>query len=345
MKPILVSIIVPCYNVEDYVAECLDSAINQTYSPIEIIAIDNNSTDRTLSILEDFEKRYPELITVLEEKKQGAPAARNKGLSVAKGEWLQFLDADCILFSDKIKHQIYLIKTRDNNATMVVSASYVKTLSGDMKLVQLWKNEDPFKAVLFYFLGSTYSNLFSKTAVQLVGYWEETLFGAQDPDIIFKILELSGPQRLLYDETVQSVSKQRVSGQITTSNPLRFNTCALEVRLNMCKKIERSIPLYYRKNILFFRDAIFYFIARLAAFDVGSAKQYFDKYIGSDYVPKFRSGIISIQQSYGVQILGFKNYFYFRKFLRRLLKTLFPDYALKSIFENVLDKFVLVYRK
>jgi glycosyltransferase involved in cell wall biosynthesis len=206
MNPILVSIIIPCYNVEDYVAECLESAINQTYRPIEIIAVDNNSTDGTLTILKDYEKKYPDLITVLEERKQGAPAARNKGVSIAKGEWLQFLDADCILFSDKIKHQIYLIKTGDNNATMVVGASYVQTLSGDIKLVQLWKKEDPFKAVLFYFLGNTYSNLFAKTTVQIVDCWDETLFGAQDPDIIFKILLLSGPQGLIYDETVQAES-------------------------------------------------------------------------------------------------------------------------------------------
>jgi glycosyltransferase involved in cell wall biosynthesis len=62
----LVSIIIPTYNVEHYVAQALDSAIAQTYRPIEIIAVDNNSTDGTLAILHECEKRFPDLITPLQ---------------------------------------------------------------------------------------------------------------------------------------------------------------------------------------------------------------------------------------------------------------------------------------
>lgn len=331
MNRILVSIIIPCYNVEDYISECLESALAQTYRPIEIIAVDNNSTDGTIAILKDYESRYPALITVLEEKKQGAPAARNKGMSVAKGEWLQFLDADCILFSNKINYQVNLLLTANNDSVMVVSASYIKLLSGAMKVLPLDNGDEPFKSVLFNFLGCTYSNLYYKTVVRQVGCWDESLFGAQDPDLIFKILEFCGRNKLIYDQTIQSMSKQRVSGQITTSNPLRFNISALKVRINMCVKIESSMPTYYKENIFFFKDAIFHFIARLAAIDVKLAKQYYDKHIGSSYKLKYRRGIISVQQSFGVNYIGFANYFYARKCVRILIKTVFPNIEVKRI--------------
>ena len=122
MKPFLVSIIVPCYNVEDYISDCLDSAISQTYRPIEIIAIDNNSIDNTFSILKEYEVNYPRLIKVIREKKQGASATRNKGLSVASGKWIQFLDADDIIYPNKIKSQIELVK--DNKQIIVVIGIY-----------------------------------------------------------------------------------------------------------------------------------------------------------------------------------------------------------------------------
>lgn len=74
-----VSVIIPCYNVEAYVAEALDSALAQDYPWLEVIAVDNNSTDGTLAILQTYEAQFPDKIRVLQEKKQGAPAARNTG--------------------------------------------------------------------------------------------------------------------------------------------------------------------------------------------------------------------------------------------------------------------------
>ena len=107
----LVSIVIPCYNVEKYVKEALDSALQQDYPWVEIIAIDNNSTDGTWDILSAYEQKYPDLIKCIEEPRPGAPAARNTGWLASKGEWIQFLDADDILFPDKISRQIQLLQS------------------------------------------------------------------------------------------------------------------------------------------------------------------------------------------------------------------------------------------
>ena len=88
-----ISVIIPCYNVEDFVEECLDSVINQTFEDMEIICINDGSTDNTLSILESYAKR-DNRIKILNQNNQGLSASRNRALEMAKGEYIFFLDSD-----------------------------------------------------------------------------------------------------------------------------------------------------------------------------------------------------------------------------------------------------------
>jgi len=115
MKKPLVSIIIPCFNSEHFVKFAIESAINQAYDNIEIILIDNNSDDNTWEILNEIKLLCPGKVKVFQELKKGAPAARNKGLKEANGEWIQFLDADDILLPPKIGNQITMIKNSDCN--------------------------------------------------------------------------------------------------------------------------------------------------------------------------------------------------------------------------------------
>ncbi len=88
-----VSVIIPVYNVEEYLRECLDSVINQTLKEIEIICVDDGSTDSSLEILKEYAKK-DNRFTVMKQENLHAGVARNAGLAVAKGEYLSFLDSD-----------------------------------------------------------------------------------------------------------------------------------------------------------------------------------------------------------------------------------------------------------
>jgi len=90
---IKVSVIVPVYNMEKYLPKCLDSLVNQTLEEIEIIVIDNNSTDSSLKILETYAKKHKNIV-VLKNNVLGIGRTRNMGLEVSKGEFLAFLDSD-----------------------------------------------------------------------------------------------------------------------------------------------------------------------------------------------------------------------------------------------------------
>ena len=90
-----VSVVIPCHNVEKYVATCLNSVLKQTMEDIEVIAIDDHSTDQTLKILKYFQKQYPLKLRVYRlQEKNGVSAARNLGLDLAQGEYIGFVDAD-----------------------------------------------------------------------------------------------------------------------------------------------------------------------------------------------------------------------------------------------------------
>jgi glycosyltransferase involved in cell wall biosynthesis len=104
--PPLVSIIIPLYNSEKYIADTINSAIQQTWPNKEIIIIDDGSTDNSLATIRQFESDYIKIHT---QKNQGASAARNRGLQLAKGKYIQFLDADDLLSANKIEAQIELL--------------------------------------------------------------------------------------------------------------------------------------------------------------------------------------------------------------------------------------------
>lgn len=88
-----VSVIIPVYNVQDYLRQCMESVVNQTLRDIEIICVDDQSTDNSLDILNEYAGRDPRII-VITQKNAGAGAARNNGLKLARGEYLSFLDSD-----------------------------------------------------------------------------------------------------------------------------------------------------------------------------------------------------------------------------------------------------------
>ena len=89
-----VSIIVPVYNGELYLKDCLDSLINQTLEEIEIIAIDDVSTDKSLAILKEYSQKSPKIKVYQNEKNLGTGATRNRGLTLATGEYIGFVDCD-----------------------------------------------------------------------------------------------------------------------------------------------------------------------------------------------------------------------------------------------------------
>jgi glycosyltransferase involved in cell wall biosynthesis len=107
--PGLVSVLVPCYNSERYIAEAIESIRNQTYPNLEIVVTNDGSTDGSMRLVTELQARDPR-IRVASHHNRGLPAARNTGLSLARGEYVCFLDADDVMLEDKLARQVEFLR-------------------------------------------------------------------------------------------------------------------------------------------------------------------------------------------------------------------------------------------
>jgi len=107
----LVSVVIPVYNSEKFLEECLDSILTQTYQNIEIIAVDDGSTDSSPDILE----RYSDKINIISQKNQGLASALNLGISKMKGDWFKWFSPDDVMYSNTIETLIDEAKSHSDN--------------------------------------------------------------------------------------------------------------------------------------------------------------------------------------------------------------------------------------
>jgi len=124
----LVSVVVPAYNAERYIEETLESALRQTYSAMEVIVVDDGSSDRTVDIVQRMDGR-PE---VLRQENAGVCVARNRGAARARGELLAFLDADDVWESDKIEKQVRIFEEHPDVGLVAVNFDEIDAYGGKL---------------------------------------------------------------------------------------------------------------------------------------------------------------------------------------------------------------------
>jgi glycosyltransferase involved in cell wall biosynthesis len=130
--PPLVSILLPCYNVERYVDNCINSIIAQTYTNFELIIIDDGSIDKTNSVI----KRYsdPRIILIRNDQNEGIVAVLNKGIKIAKGQYVARIDADDIMRIDRLEKQVSFLE-REKDISIV--GSWTKIIDTHGRLIDL----------------------------------------------------------------------------------------------------------------------------------------------------------------------------------------------------------------
>lgn len=255
---ILISVIIPCFNVEEYIEDCINSVILQTYKNTEIICIDNNSTDNTWHILNKLKEVYPFLILDKEEKK-GASAARNKGLSLATGTWIQFLDADDILLPEKISEQVNMLK--ENPTAVLIAGSYHIVDSAGKKSTFEVKPGNKWQKLIEGSLGCTISNLFEKNAVLAAGGWDEAQKSSQEFKLMFDILKTLPAAGVIYDAAANVVYQKRGEGSISSNykeNIARF----IELRKKIYDFLKQAniteVPESFYLNAVFQKLRVLY---------------------------------------------------------------------------------------
>jgi len=189
--PVLVSIIVPCYNAAPWLAATLESARGQTWPYKEIIVVDDGSTDRSLEIAYEFED---ENIRVLQQPHRGASAARNAGLAVARGDFIQFLDADDLLANDKIALQVVHAMEAGGNPAICGRWSRFHAAIEDAPFPPeaLCKDAPPVDWMVLKFeqnrMMHPASWLISRTLIERAGSWNESLSLNDDGEYFTRVV-------------------------------------------------------------------------------------------------------------------------------------------------------------
>ena len=192
----MISVIIPIYNSEKYLRQCLNSIINQSYKDLQIILINDGSTDKSLEICEEY-KLIDKRIIIINQDNAGAPASRNAGLKMASGEWISFVDSDDWLEITAYEKLIEIIQNNKQvelihfNKTMVVNGdiSPISNITSNryvtserkianMQLAALYHEFDrEFGVGTFFIWDKLYNNSIIKNNEM---YFQETAYGQDD---------------------------------------------------------------------------------------------------------------------------------------------------------------------
>ncbi len=226
-EPGLVSVIVPAYNRAEVIRETLDSVCAQDYAPIELLVVDDGSNDSTAQVVSEFvrdsSRRRAEngcSVSCLHQENQGACAARNHGLRVARGEFIQFLDSDDVLHPEKLRRNVEALRQRPE-AAFVTGPAFTFTgryvagaLTGTDSMRLCRGGRSYFKEVDWYSL----TPLYRRRLCAAVGPWEEGLRRSQDWEYSVRVALHAGGYVLL-DRPLAGIRAERRADRISSSSP------------------------------------------------------------------------------------------------------------------------------
>lgn len=277
-----ISVIVPCYNVETFIEDGLRSVLKQTQAPKEIICVDDCSKDNTIRIIRRLQEEFPNRIHLyINEKNRGATYTRNRGLVMAKGEYIQFFDADDILFPDKFEHQCRVINAAKERPDIIVSDFKRKFTNGEEKLYH-YPEQDPWCALMTALMGITTSNLYRREKVLEVKGWTEDLASSQEYELMFRML--SAGAKVVFDHTIVCLNRDRESGSITKTNPKEKWKRYISLRATIFNfLVKNNLDTEERRQT--YIDAIFDGIRILYKYDRGEAIRLHTQYIHRKGMP------------------------------------------------------------
>ncbi len=212
MCPDKVSIIVPVYNVKDYIRECLDSVVAQTYSNIECILVNDGSTDGSDMICREYVTDYPDTFVLIDKNNGGPAEARNVGLDHSSGDYIFFLDSDDYIPPDAIER---LVGTIIQTESDLVLTNFVK--EGKGRIVVLTP-EKAIQLALYQttrFNHSIYAHLFSARLFKDQGMRFKVGIWYEDLEIFPKILQ--NCNRIAYLDSLIYHYRQNRSGSLISS--------------------------------------------------------------------------------------------------------------------------------
>jgi glycosyltransferase involved in cell wall biosynthesis len=296
-----VSILIPCYNADRWVAQAIESALAQTWTDKEVIVVDDGSTDGSLKKIQKFDSR----IRWETGRNRGSNIARNRLLKLARGEWLQYLDADDYLLPDKIYNQMTVLRSRPHTDVVFspVTMEYQDKVGTRFEVSRIPEPHDPWILLALWYLRQTGGSLWRKRALVDVGGWKVDQPCCQEHELYLRLL-MTGKE-FQYCEEEGAVYRQFKNGTVST----RDIPQVYEQRLLIEKKAEDFLRKRGELSIDRLRainDARFEVARMVRVYDKKRAEEIFDtiKRSDPDFVPRGHAARLPYQIAY--KTLGFR---------------------------------------
>lgn len=273
-----VSVLIPMYNAGEYISTTIENVLKQTYSDIEIIIVDDGSTDKSYEIAQAYQS---DKVKVFRQENKGASAARNYAFEQSAGELIQYLDADDLLSYNKIEAQVNLFKSINDKKAVI--ASGIVLFDGDLMssaaIPHKQMSTNSFNKPLDLLIDICCERNIVQSSIWLVhrdliaetGRWNEELSLNDDGEYFFRVVAKShavyfcSPGIVFYRNAPQSLSKQisdkAIKSQLTATRIMVKEMLALEDS----KRVRSAAANFYMQYLPRFKSE---FYNREAANDV-----------------------------------------------------------------------------
>jgi glycosyltransferase involved in cell wall biosynthesis len=263
MNP-LVSILIPAYNAEQWIADTIRSAIDQTWQRKEIIIVDDGSTDRTLEVARRFASKN---ISVVTQENQGASAARNTALSLSQGDFIQWLDADDLLACNKIALQLTMMESLQNDRMLLSSACGRFIWRVDRAVfipTRLWCDLSPVEWLIRKMSEGLYMQtgtwLVSRKLTDLAGPWNTKLYVDNDGEYFCRVL--LGSCGVKFVPEARAYYRRSGQGCLSyigySSRKLESKSLSMRLQVQYLRSLENSVRVkeacvrYLQNSLMYF---------------------------------------------------------------------------------------------
>lgn len=242
MKNELISIIVPIYNVEKYLKQCINSIINQTYKNIEIILVDDGSPDKCGEICDEYSKKDDRII-VIHKKNGGLSDARNKGIDIANGEYLTFVDSDDFVENNYIEKLYNSIKL--NNAK--IAQCGISKVNESSEIIEKLCYEESFVKTSYEIL----NNWYGKHLIENVVVWNKMYAKELFKDIRFPVGKIHEDEfttyKLIYFSKKVTIICNPLYNYRQNNDSIMGKKFSIK-RLDLLEALEQRIQFFKEKN-------------------------------------------------------------------------------------------------
>lgn len=229
-----ISVILPTYNYGKYLSTSLDSILNQTHQDIELIIVDDGSTDDTQQVASNYQDRFPNKVYYFYQTNQGPAAARNYGINQASGKFIAFLDSDDVWVSNKLEKQLALFKQNPDMGIVFcdLTKKYKEKISKEKCFLKekgyypyIYGN-DIFTNLISHMFIFTSTVMIKKEVIQTIGMFNEQYHVGEDWDLWLRILNKYNAGFVPEALVLRQVHGDNISGNM-------FKYCENLIRLKL----------------------------------------------------------------------------------------------------------------